>query len=212
MAHERLIALSSSLVSLAGVGCANSKNTLNLDNNPNVLHVFESDWIGVEDDSVANACITSKGGELAISGQDVLYYQGPNDDGGETSCVNGTYTGYTPAYARKQEKLYEQNLNRKKSVIKQIANLINKQGKVYSPDTSDWVTIVNPKPINQKYVNGDEQLNFGDSCIASAPSFKLLGKLSTGEQVREVINPNQNGTACPNGAIYLYPEDQNYSN
>ena len=68
--------------------------------------------------------------------------------------------------------------------------------------SGDWVDLVNPTPVDQVYTNATEKIGYGDNCIADGEVQKI-GQLTTGEAVMQVVNPDQLGTECPTGAIYL---------
>lgn len=163
------------------------------------LRVGTSQWVEVERTIAqpnVGECMMIRGAGLVLKGGNVVY---KNKDAHGTECPDGTVVSITPRAAKEQNKSYDAFSARRKEVINQVSNMPISSSEITVQVDKDWVDLVNVSPI--------EELGYGDSCLATGEA-QIIGQLTTGEEVMRIQNPDQLGTECPTGALYLAPADQ----
>lgn len=185
-------------------GCGNNSNL------ENTLQVGQNEWVQVTEPitqhyvnaeqelRAGDECVIVRGSELVLKNGGVIY---ENDDALGTECPDGAKIDLSPAQAKAQNGSYQSFANRRDAVTNQVGELSEPAGEPVQ-GSGDWVDLVNPESVEQVYTNATNMIGYGDSCIADGEVQKI-GHLTTGEAVMRVINPDQLGTECPTGAIYL---------
>jgi hypothetical protein len=185
-------------------GCGNNSNP------ENTLRVGQNEWVQVAEPitrhyvnadqelRIGDECVIVRGSELILKNGGVVY---ENNDALGTECPDGAKIKLTPAQAKAQNASYQSFANRRDEVTSQVSEMSEPIGEPVD-GSGDWVDLVNPEPVEQVFTNATVKIGYGDSCIADGEVQKI-GQLTTGEAVMQVVNPDQLGTECPSGAIYL---------
>ncbi len=139
-----------------------------------------------------------RGSRLVLKGSGVVY---KNKDALGTECPDGAEIDLSPAQVNAQNEAYQAFAQRRKEVTDQVGGMSDPVDEPVK-GSGDWVDLVNAKPVKQVYTNKTIKLTYGDTCRVDG-KVQEIGQLTTGETVLHVINPNQLGTECPTGAVYL---------
>ncbi|HET7672901.1 MAG TPA: hypothetical protein VFK11_00100 [Candidatus Saccharimonadales bacterium] len=195
-----------------GVGCGAEKGP------EQTFKVGSGGWFKVEEDipqhfsnpstSILRAgqtCVIDRGAELVLKDGSIFY---ENDNALGTECPDGAELRMTKKQAQTQDKQYRAFATERRQVTSQVAKMHGGIGP-RKPAGRGWVEVVNPEPIRQRYsgVAGTpdhENLVYGDECALNG-EVKPIGHLTTGQTVMRVIYPEQLGTSCPSGVLYLDP-------
>lgn len=201
--ESKLFATTLVVASIAAGNCSNAENQ-------EKLHVGSNDWVSVVEpveQKYSNSeklmfageeCAIDRGEELVLKNGKVKY---ENDNALGTECPDGSTVSVTPREAKAQDRSYQQFEARRESIADEIDDMNESDGKPAHAENNS-VDVVNSSGVNQQFTNDTEELQYGDSCIASGTA-TTIGQLSTGENVIRVENDDQLGTDCPTGVLYL---------
>lgn len=182
---------------------------------PDVRHVGDNDWAELAN-SVNNSnnsfgageeCVVVREAQLILREGGVFYNRDAEpqleDDGpAGTECPNGAKLNMTLSDVTVQEGKYQVFIQRRNEVTEQVEDMdtnVDESTAKRSPDTESWVDIVNPEPVASSNVIR----KYGDTCNTHGSKSVTIGRLSTGESVKVLINEDAAGSLCPSGSIYL---------
>lgn len=153
-------------------------------------------------------CVMNRGAKLVLQDGKITYET--EHEGGGTSCPDEVEVGISVRRAKAEDKQYRAFAEERQQVTTEVSSLegVSATGSRQKAG-GGWVHIVNPEPIRQRYsgIGGTpnhEYLTYGDECALNG-QVEPIGNLSTSQTVMRVFYPEQLGTSCPTGTMYLDP-------